>query len=235
MSDVRLPLDGKFKVTSDFGWRIHPIQKTKKHHNGIDLWQSTKETEIKAFADGKVLKAKKSGAAGGGFGWFVVLLHKIDGEYYTSLYAHMVENSLRVKEGQNVTAGTVLGLMGTSGASTGKHLHWEIWKGKEHGWTADGKGFLHPLNFANALIAKQTAIADAPKATPKDAPVAPPPTHGAKKAPASKEVAKTYTVVRGDTLSKIAAKYKTSVAELCKLNGIKNANLINIGQVIKLP
>ena len=47
--------------------------------------------------------------------------------------------------------------------------------------------------------------------------------------------AKTYTVVKGDTLSKIAKKYGTTVDTLVKLNGIKNKNLINIGQVIKLP
>lgn len=51
----------------------------------------------------------------------------------------------------------------------------------------------------------------------------------------AEDLAKTYTVVKGDTLSKIAKKYGTTVDTLVKLNGIKNKNLINIGQVIKLP
>lgn len=236
MSLVRWPIDGvygkSFKTTSSFGWRIHPIQKTKKHHNGEDLWAAPKEVPIKAFADGKVIKAKKSGAAGGGFGWFVQIQHKIDGEYYTSCYAHMVEGSLAVKVGQKVTAGAVLGLMGSTGASTGKHLHFEIWKGKTHGWTADGSGFVDPVMFVEGLIKKQTAIANAPLPTPEDAPVAPAPVHGPK--PAAPAKPKTYTVKRGDTLTKIAKANKTTVKALQELNKIKNANLIKVGQVIKL-
>jgi LysM repeat protein len=150
--------------------------------------------------------------------------------------------------------------MGTSGMSTGVHLHWEIWKGKTHGWSDDGKGFVEPIEFMKAIIALDTAdkyaevastkankasspvtpgasvkpVAVKPKpATPKPAAAKPAVAKPAVKKPASK--AKTHKVVSGDTLGKIATKYKTTVSVLTKLNGIANANSIRVGQVIKLP
>ncbi len=175
MSKYQYPIDGAmgktWKITSKMGWRIHPVKKEKKHHNGTDICGLGKGPwYIEAFADGKVLKAQESTAPGGGFGHYVVIQHKIDGEFYTSLYAHMVPGSIQVKPGQKVTAGTVLGKMGTSGMSTGVHLHWEIWKGKTHGWSADGKGFVEPVGFVKALMAAEKAKAFANQATPEDAP-----------------------------------------------------------------
>lgn len=251
MAKYQYPIDGGknkgWVVTSKMGWRIHPVKKTKKHHNGTDIGGRGKGPwYVEAFADGKVLKAQKSTAVGGGFGYYVVLLHKIDGVFYTSLYAHMVEGSLQVKVGQNVTAGTVLGKMGTTGMSTGVHLHWEIWKGKEHGWSADGKGFVEPIGFVEALMAAEKAKAFADEATPADAPAEPLPAHSeipdekpkvtpkAAPKPAVATESKIYTVKAGDTLSGIATKHNTTVVNLVKLNAIKNANAIKVGQKIKL-
>jgi murein DD-endopeptidase MepM/ murein hydrolase activator NlpD len=260
MSKYQYPIDGNpgkdWVVRSPMGWRIHPVKKTRKHHNGTDITPKGKAPFIEAFADGKVLKAQVSTAPGGGFGHYVVLQHKIDGEWYTSLYAHLVAGSIQVKPGQKVKAGQVLGKMGTTGMSTGVHLHWEIWKGKTHGWSADGKGFVEPVGFVKALIAAQKAKDFANESTPENAPTLPavnlapkpskkpskPAAKPATKAPAKKPAAKkpaakpkTHKVVSGETLGRIAAKYKTTVAVLTKLNKIKNANLIKVGQVIKLP
>lgn len=219
MSLIRWPIDGvygkHFKTTSSFGWRIHPIEKTKKHHNGEDLWAAPKDIPIKAFADGKVIQAKVSGAPGGGYGWFVQIQHKINGDYYTSCYAHLAANSLTVKVGDKVTAGTVIGKMGSTGASTGKHLHFEICKGKSVKWTADGSGFVDPVPFIETLMKQHEVVSQAPLPTPENAPVK-------------------YTVQRGDTLTKIAKDNKTTVAKLVKLNNIKNANLIKVGQIIRI-
>lgn len=246
MSKYQYPIDGQlgktWKINGPMGWRIHPVTKEKKHHNGTDIGSQLKDPiYIEAFADGKVLKAQRSTAAGGGFGWYVVLQHKIDGEYYTSLYAHMVEGSLQVKAGQKVTAGTVLGKMGTSGMSTGRHLHWEIWKGKTHGWSADGKGFVEPVGFVKALIAAEKAKGFAGESTPEDAPVVssyddkPAPKAPAKPKTPAKPATKagSYTVKSGDTLSTIAKKVGHSVAYLQKKNSIEDANKISVGQVIK--
>lgn len=201
MAKVQFPIDGKlgkqYKVTSEFGWRIHPVKKEKKHHNGVDLWGAAEPIYIEAFYDGVVLyagpsKTKKENGEPGGFGYYVTLLHKIDGVFYTSLYAHMQKGSLQVKKGQKVQAGTVLGKMGATGMVTGKHLHWEIWKGKTHGWTNNGKGFLDPMKFTAALIAAWDAKSFASTETPEDAPVQAAPTHGTKPAaaPVAKPVAK---------------------------------------------
>jgi murein DD-endopeptidase MepM/ murein hydrolase activator NlpD len=259
MSKYQYPIDGAmgktWKITSKMGWRIHPVKKEKKHHNGTDICGLGKGPwYIEAFADGKILKAQASTAPGGGFGHYVVVQHKIDGEWYTSLYAHMVPGSIQVKVGQKVTAGTVLGKMGTSGMSTGVHLHWEIWKGKQHGWTADGKGFVEPVGFVKALMAAEKAKAFANEATPEDAPVVAAPVYKEEKPvakpvvatpvakpaakpaakPVAKPAAKTYKVKSGDTLSGIASKNKTTVAALVKLNKIKDPSKISVGQTIKL-
>jgi murein DD-endopeptidase MepM/ murein hydrolase activator NlpD len=256
MSKYQYPIDGgmgkTWKITSKMGWRIHPVKKTKKHHNGTDIGGLIKDPiYIEAFADGKVLKAQVSTAAGGGFGHYVILQHKIDGEFYTSLYAHLAAGSMQVKPGQKVKVGQVLGKMGSTGMSTGRHLHWEIWKGKTHGWSPDGKGFVEPVGFVKALIAAEKAKAfanvaasdddpvektqpvhekskPAPKAKPAAKPVAKP-------APKTKSAPKSHRVASGDTLAKIARQYGTTVAKLSQLNNIKNVNLIKVGQVIKLP
>ena len=191
MTKIQHAIDGKlgkdYKVTSPFGWRVHPIQKTRKHHNGVDLWSAKEPCYVEAIADGEVLEARKSTAPGGGYGWFVRLRHKIDGEWYTSTYAHMVANSLKVTKGQKVTAGTILGKMGTTGASTGKHLHLEINTGKNYQWTSDGSRFVEPLAFIDALIKKNAVLGAAPDATPENAIVHEEPVH----APTPK--AKTFT------------------------------------------
>ena len=175
MAKAQFPIDGAqgktWKVSSKMGWRIHPVKKTKKHHNGTDIFGLGKGPfYIESFYDGKVLKAAVSTAPGGGFGHHVVVQHKIGKDYYTSLYAHLKPGSMKVKAGQKIEAGTVLGIMGTSGMSTGVHLHWEIWKGKSHGWSADGKGFVEPISFVDAIIKMESAKGFANEATPEDAP-----------------------------------------------------------------
>jgi hypothetical protein len=187
MAKPQMPIDGKlgknYKVTSDYGWRTHPIEKIKKHHNGVDLWGAAEPLYIESWHDGVVIaagtsKQRLSNGAVGGVGWYVDVQSKINGKFYVSRYAHMVPNSLKVKNGQKVEAGTILGKMGTSGASTGKHLHFEICAGKVHRWTGDGSGFVNPLKFVQNIIAQSNLVADAPNATPASDPVAPAPVHG---------------------------------------------------------
>jgi murein DD-endopeptidase MepM/ murein hydrolase activator NlpD len=239
MAKAQLPIDGKlgknFKITSPMGNRIHPVTKEKKHHNGSDVWSGLEPCWIEAPYDGKVLEAKKSTAAGGGFGNYVKLLHNINGKWYTTLYAHMADG-LKVKAGQKVEAGTILGKMASTGMSTGKHLPWELKEGKDHAWNNTGLGYIEPFTFFNALIAVEAAAGTASVETKEDDPVLPAPVHGPKPVatkPATSK-ASTYTVVSGDNLTKIAKANGTTVAVLVKLNGIKDANKINVGQVIKL-
>lgn len=177
MLRTQFPIDGKlgkeYKVTSPFGWRIHPTSGKKSHHNGVDLWASA-NVYNEAFHGGRVIfagpsKAKKADGSLGGFGHHVMIKHSIDGQIYISVYAHMVEGTIKVKVGQRVEAGTVLGRMGASGDVTGKHLHWEIYKGNKYTWSATGKNFVDPIAFTKALMAKEAVIATAHKDTPDTA------------------------------------------------------------------
>jgi murein DD-endopeptidase MepM/ murein hydrolase activator NlpD len=185
MAKAQFPIDGKlgkaWKVTSTMGWRIHPVSKVKKHHNGTDIWAKAEPTWIEAPYDGKVINVGNNPS---GFGNSVTLLHKIDGKQYVTLYAHMANGSIKVKKGQKIQAGTPLGKMGSTGISTGKHLHWELQKGKSLVWSANGKNYIEPVAFFKAVIAKEKAVASAPVVTPADAPVAPEPTHDDKGAAA---------------------------------------------------
>lgn len=183
MAKAQYAIDGKqnvdWKITSLMGMRIHPVTKEKKHHNGTDIWSKHEPCWIEAPYDGKVLEAKKSTAAGGGFGNYVKLLHNINGKWYTSLYAHMADG-LKVKVGQKIEAGTILGKMASTGMSTGKHLHWELKEGKDHAWNNTGKGYIEPVGFFKALIALETATASAKVETTDDDPILPEPVHGPK-------------------------------------------------------
>jgi murein DD-endopeptidase MepM/ murein hydrolase activator NlpD len=186
MAKPQYPIDGKFgkvwKITSPFGWRVHPIDKVKRHHNGVDLWGSNPKIYIEAFHDGTVIaagtsKLRLSNGALGGVGWYVDIRSKINGTWYVHRYAHMVENSLKVKKGQKVEAGTILGIMGNTGASAGRHLHFEINKGRVWRWTSDGSGFVNPLEFVKNTIEAYKLKESIPQATPEDAPVAEAPIH----------------------------------------------------------
>jgi murein DD-endopeptidase MepM/ murein hydrolase activator NlpD len=246
MSKAQQAIDGvlgkDWKVTSKMGNRIHPVTKAPKHHNGTDIWSPHEPCWIEAPYDGVVVEARKSTAAGGGFGNFVRLQHKINGEYYTTTYAHMLDHSLKVKPGQKITAGTPIGKMGSTGMSTGKHLHWELQKGKSYAWNDSGLNYIEPIAFFDALIKLEAINGTAKDVTPADAPVAPAPIHGKAKQstkpvaprPVSVAPSRTYTVVKGDSLSRIASSNGTTVAKLVEINGLKNANLIDVGQVLKL-
>jgi hypothetical protein len=105
MAQAQFPIDGipgkSWKVTSEMGWRIHPVHKEKKHHNGADIIGVGKGPfYIEAPYSGKILKATKSTAAGGGFGHYVVVLHKINGKHYTTLYAHLKDGSIKIKDAE---------------------------------------------------------------------------------------------------------------------------------------
>jgi cell wall-associated NlpC family hydrolase len=180
MAKAQFPIDGKmgkeWKITSPFGWRVHPIEKIKKHHNGDDIWGPHPKILIEAWHDGTVVaagtsKLKNADGSLGGVGWYVDIRSKINGKWYLSRYAHMVENSLKVKKGQKVEAGTVLGIMGNTGASAGRHLHFEINEGKVWKWTADGKGFVNPIAFVKSVIAQEKIVGETHQATPITAPV----------------------------------------------------------------
>lgn len=103
-------------MTSAFGLRVHPLTGGARHHRGIDLAAST-GTPIRATADGSV---STSGWAGG-YGLLVAIDHA--GGVQTR-YGHM--SRLNVLPGQQVRQGEVIGFVGSTGASTGPHVHYEV-------------------------------------------------------------------------------------------------------------
>lgn len=120
---VIAPVKGKYTITSEFGWRVHPITGKRRLHAGVDIVTGRVNTAIIAPEAGIVLEARKSTAPGGGYGWFVKY-RGFSGAVH--LMAHLVEGSIAVKKGQAILQGQKLGVMGTTGASTGIHLHWEV-------------------------------------------------------------------------------------------------------------
>lgn len=258
MAPAQYPIDGKpgkaWKVTSLMGFRIHPVLKTKKHHNGTDIWATAEPCWIEAPYDAKVVKVSNNPA---GFGNSVQLLMKIDGKFYVSIFAHMKDGSIKVKKGQKIEAGTPLGKMGSTGMSTGKHLHWELQLGKTYVWNDKGKNFIEPVAFFKALIAKEKSIATAKVVATESDPVAAEPVHGnapevvetpkvAAPAPVAAPVTAApkipgYTVKSGDSYWAIAEKFVgkhgagRSVAEYTKQLQVLNKNKgLNPGDKVRL-
>ncbi|OTN91287.1 phage tail tip lysozyme [Enterococcus faecium] len=114
------PIADPIRVTSEFGWRTSPITGAQEFHNGIDLVNGNPNTPIFASADGEVIVAGDANY----FDWYgnwTVIKHA-DGMY--TGYAH--QSRVDVAKGQKVTAGQQIGLMGTTGPSTGEHLHFQF-------------------------------------------------------------------------------------------------------------
>lgn len=104
-------------LTSAYGWRIHPITGKESFHNGVDLANVT-GTPIYASKSGTVTVATYNGV----YGYYVQINH---GDGFSSLYGHMTNYIVSV--GQSVSAGQVIGYMGSTGWSTGSHLHFTIY------------------------------------------------------------------------------------------------------------
>lgn len=163
---MQYPFDKLPKITSPFGWRVHPVEKTKKHHNGVDFgakagtWIESIEKGVVIFAGPS--KTKKADGEPNGFGYYVQIRHNVGGQLIVSNYAHMLKDSITVKKGDKVVAGTPIGKVGSTGMSNGPHLHFEICKGKKYVWSGDGSTYYDPIVFVKAQIAleKQHKLAD---------------------------------------------------------------------------
>ena len=130
-----VPLIGSAVTTSGFGWRLHPLLGSWLMHTGRDL-AAPEGTPVVAALSGRVVS---SGLAGG-YGLAVELEH--EGPQRRTLYGHLSE--LYVKEGEWVKQGTVIGRVGSTGLSTGPHLHFELRLPENGGWVAVDPGELDP-------------------------------------------------------------------------------------------
>ncbi|SIO21140.1 M23 family metallopeptidase [Agromyces cerinus] len=116
------PVQNPTKRSDGFGPRSAPCSGCSSSHDGVDF-NPGNGTPVVSIADGVVVLATENG---GGLGVNVEVQHNIGGELITSSYAHMQYGSIAVSVGQQVTAGQQLGLVGTTGQSTGPHLHLEM-------------------------------------------------------------------------------------------------------------
>ena len=118
---------GNEHVTSYYGVRTDPVTgKAQSSHLGIDLINGVKDEQIIAFADGVVTATRNtySGKTTDGSAGNYITIEHADGK--ETKYKHLKKNSLKVKVGQTVKKGQVIATMGTTGHSTGVHLHFDV-------------------------------------------------------------------------------------------------------------
>ncbi|MDQ7991090.1 MAG: M23 family metallopeptidase [Propionicimonas sp.] len=145
--------EGTWVRTSPFGWREDPMTGERAFHSGSDF-AAADGTPILAVADGLVVHAEYSGSYGG----LVIIEHTVRGERVASYYAHMWETGIHVAEGQTVTAGQHIGDVGSSGKSTGPHLHLEIRPGGQGQEAVDADAWLTE-HGAEGITAGDTTLA----------------------------------------------------------------------------
>jgi murein DD-endopeptidase MepM/ murein hydrolase activator NlpD len=195
LCNFNMPLSNTI-ITSHFGYR------EGKNHNGIDLDLQVWDPVVSSF-DGMVRIALKHP----GYGRVVVVRHYNGLE---TLYAHL--HRIKVKPGDIVEAGQVIGLGGSSGRSTGSHLHYELrFKGK-------------PINPRHVISFKENKlISDAIELKKKK--------HNYLAIPVGVEY---HTIERGDYMHKIATRYGISVKELCDLNDMSKKSTLRVGKQIRI-
>ncbi|WP_327229074.1 LysM peptidoglycan-binding domain-containing protein [Trichococcus paludicola] len=186
-------------ISSPFGYRTSPINGALEFHRGIDLAGSG---NISASQAGVVEVATYHYS----YGNYVVINHgKINGVTIKTLYAHM-QSGLSVSVGQTVSQGQKIGVMGTTGSSTGVHLHFEV---QENGTV------VNPVNYINGTtnVTPGVTTPSTPTTTPSNG--------------------SSVVVVSGDTLWKLATANGMTVADLKTLNNL-TSDAILTGQVLLL-
>lgn len=109
---------GNARISSDYGWRIHPVLKRKKFHHGVDFSVPT-GTPVKAGQSGKVVYAGWMSS----YGNLLVIQHD---STYSTVYGHLDSFVKGIKVGSQVSKGQIVAKSGNTGRSTGPHLHYEI-------------------------------------------------------------------------------------------------------------
>ena len=132
------PLKSYSRISSEYGWRKNPVTGVNKLHAGTDF-AAPGATPIYAAASGYVQVA---GWSSGGYGNYVIIYHgkMSDGNQYSTLYGHM--RSVATSAGKYVQQGEIIGYVGSTGNSTGNHLHLEVWKGGSKANAVNPRGYI---------------------------------------------------------------------------------------------
>lgn len=147
---VALGVGENIIITSNFGLRMHPIYGDLRMHTGVDIVCSTKYGPIYAVADGTVVYA--GGNPISGYGYYVKIGHdtNFDNVYdYYTLYAHLSTYTVHI--GDNVMNGQQIGNMGSTGASTGPHLHFEI---RNYDAKSNQENYVDPKPYLEDIYAR---------------------------------------------------------------------------------
>lgn len=222
------------ELTSDWIWPadglVSDLYGTRHgHHKGIDIAADLRDP-IHTVDDGIVTKSYYSGS----YGHVVFIKHENNLE---TVYAHL--NKRNVKEGQVVKQGEIIGEMGSTGDSSGVHLHFEIHKDK---WTYEKKNAVNPLlALGNAEIGQSVAVFEkrniyametiAKLRMSDDIPINPDQANNPSEEQPAKDEEIIHTVQDGETLWSLAIKYKTTVEAIAQRNVIQD-NQINVGQIL---
>lgn len=225
-NDFSIPVKGV--VTSHYGYR------SGRYHNGIDLALKIGDTVYAAFS-GKIRYAKFND---GGFGNLVIIRHNNGLETF---YAHLSKHL--VVPNQDIKFGEPIGLGGNTGRSFGPHLHFEV---------RFYDGSINPeeiIDFTSKKLKRENLFVHkglfVPGAKPSEFYEDNSPANPSDDVLSSENIVtpvvkvetvqkKYYTIKSGDTLTKIAAKYKTTVSKLCQLNGLKPSSKIQVGKSIRI-
>ena len=129
------PLKSYSRISSEYGWRKNPVTGVNKLHAGTDF-AAPGGTPIYAAASGYVQ------VAGWSSGNYVIIYHgkMSDGNQYSTLYGHM--RSVATSAGKYVQQGEIIGYVGSTGNSTGNHLHLEVWKGGSKANAVNPRGYI---------------------------------------------------------------------------------------------
>ena len=132
------PLKSYSRISSEYGWRKNPVTGVNKLHAGTDF-AAPGGTPIYAAASGYVQVA---GWSSGGYGNYVIIYHgkMSDGNQYSTLYGHM--RSVATSAGKYVQQGEIIGYVGSTGNSTGNHLHLEVWRGGSKANAVNPRGYI---------------------------------------------------------------------------------------------
>lgn len=150
---VVMPLPtGTYTVSDSYGWRTDPFTGARAFHAGTDF-PAPAGTQVLAIADGVVLVV---GHMPGGWGNYIVINHTVDDQGVASLYGHLLDQSTHVTVGQSVNGGDWIADVGSTGRSTGPHLHLEIRPG---GW---GQPTVDPVSWLSGHGAEGAGPAGSP-------------------------------------------------------------------------
>ncbi len=183
-------------ITSKFGWR------DGRMHKGMDI-ELDKGTPVHAAFNGMVRYAKREGAYGN-----VIIIRHYNG--LETVYAHL--SKIKVKPGEIIKAGQLIGLGGSTGRSSGPHLHFEV---RFKGHALNPSGF---ISFEDGKL--QSDVLTIKKSR-----------WGITAYPANSLV---YTIQKGDSWFEVAKRYGISVKQLCTLNGTQKRYYLRVGQQLRI-